>query len=40
MLGRKKTTDKCLYLIPVQSISGPVAAVPNIGGPPDSFIMI
>jgi hypothetical protein len=36
----QRVSDKCLYLVPITSISGPVAAVPNVGGPPDSFIMV
>jgi hypothetical protein len=37
---RETISDKCLYLISVESIVGPLAAVPNLGGPPASFILV
>ena len=38
--NREKISDKCLYLISVDAIVGPVAAVPNICGPPGSHILV
>lgn len=37
---RDRISDKCLYLVSVESILGPIAAVPNVGGPPASFILV
>ena len=37
---RDRISDKCLYLVSVESILGPIAAVPNVGGPPASFIFV
>jgi hypothetical protein len=36
----KRITDKCLYLVSVDSIYGPMAGIPNVGGDDKEFILI
>jgi hypothetical protein len=37
---RQHITDKFLYLVSVDSIYGPMAGIPNVGGDPKEFILI
>ena len=37
---RERISGKCLYLVLVECIHGPVAAVPNIGAGPGDFILV
>jgi hypothetical protein len=37
---RDRISDKSLYLVYVESILGPIAAVPNVGGSPANFILV
>jgi hypothetical protein len=37
---RQRLTGKCLYLVSVDCIHGPMTAVPHVGGDPEEFILV